>query len=285
MKRILTVFCAIIPLLSFNLSAMETNDLHSAISKDDITTVERIIKRPDIKLTINKQNQRGLTPLGFAAKKNSPEIIGLLVEGGADLEAKNAGDFTALGLATRGGHKATTEALLKKGAKANVQSASTKITPLHEAAKDGYLEIVELLINQKDGLKANVNATTTDLITPLHYAAEKGHPEVVKSLIGMGSDPNAKDTKGNTPLILSARWGNGKSAEVAQVLLEHKANINATANNGETALHAAARSSKPKTELVRLLLKNGANKNLRDKSKQTPAEATSHKEIRELLKA
>ena len=70
-------------------------------------------------------------------------------------------------------------------------------TPLHFAARDGYKEIVELLIAKG----ADVNAKDNDGgTTPLHHAASYGRNEVVELLIAKGADVNAKDNYGGTPL-------------------------------------------------------------------------------------
>ena len=56
--------------------------------------------------------------------------------------------------------------------------------------------------------------------TPLHIAAEKNHTEIAKLLIDAGADMNAEASLGMTPLALAAKMGN---REVAEVLLAHGA--------------------------------------------------------------
>ena len=84
---------------------------------------------------------------------------------------------------------------------------------------------------------------------------------------------------------MAARWGNGNSTKVAKLLISKpdKKEINTQNKKGETALHAAARSSRPKPELIKFLLTKGADPSVIDGSKQTPAEATTHQEIQNLL--
>jgi len=64
------------------------------------------------------------------------------------------------------------------------------MTPLHYAASDGYLGIVEYLVNQK----ADINANGKEKMTPLHLAAENGHLSVVEYLVNQKADINAKST-------------------------------------------------------------------------------------------
>ncbi|CAF3570989.1 unnamed protein product, partial [Rotaria sp. Silwood2] len=50
------------------------------------------------------------------------------------------------------------------------------IRPLHLACKEGYLSIVEYLIEQD----TQIDAIDADFWTPIHYACFKGHLEIVK---------------------------------------------------------------------------------------------------------
>ena len=61
--------------------------------------------------------------------------------------------------------------------------------PLHFAAENGHLNVVEYLLNQK----ADINAKDSDDSTPLHRASENGHLSVVEYLVNQNADINAKD--------------------------------------------------------------------------------------------
>jgi ankyrin repeat protein len=62
-------------------------------------------------------------------------------------------------------------------------------TPLHLAAQNGHLDVVEFLVEQQ----AEVNAKETDGWTPLYLAAHNGHFDVVKFLVEQQAELNAKD--------------------------------------------------------------------------------------------
>ena len=61
-------------------------------------------------------------------------------------------------------------------------------------------------------------------------------PECAKLLLEAGSDPNALDEKGKTPLIVAAQTGGKRSIPI---LLDHGADINALTYIGSTALHTS----------------------------------------------
>ena len=56
-------------------------------------------------------------------------------------------------------------------------------TPLHWAALNGHLSVVEYLVNQK----ADINGKTENGSTPLHYAAQYRHINVVEFLKNNGA--------------------------------------------------------------------------------------------------
>ena len=65
------------------------------------------------------------------------------------------------------------------------------MTPLHYAADNGHLSVVEYLVNQKAYINAQSSGYPSG--TPLHLAACKGHLSVVEYLVNQKADINAKD--------------------------------------------------------------------------------------------
>jgi ankyrin repeat protein len=89
---------------------------------------------------------------------------------------------------------------------------------------------------------------------PLHYATLAGLPDLVKFLvIEFSPDVNSRSFLDDVAALhLASRDGH---AEVARVLLEHGADVNSRARDGQTALHRASRIGQ--AEVVRMLLKHG----------------------------
>jgi ankyrin repeat protein len=73
--------------------------------------------------------------------------------------------------------------------------------------------------------------------SPLHNAAEYGNKDIAEFLLEKKADIEAKDYSGRTPLHWAAFMGH---RDVAAVLLAHQADINAKDNDGGTPLHYAA---------------------------------------------
>ncbi len=138
-------------------------------------------------------------------------------------------------------------------------------------------ELDELLMNSSKGENiqqitelieagANINAVTTvQKETPLHIAVRYGHKEVAELLLDRGANVNAVERRKWTPLHTAVKSG---KMEVAELLLDRGANVNAVDNLDMTPLHFALKYNRE--ELVRLLLDRGANVNAVDKKGRTP---------------
>ena len=86
----------------------------------------------------------------------------------------------------------------------------------------------------------------------IHYAAFRGNIEAIKQHIAGGTDVNAKDDSGFTPLNSAAYKGH---KEIIELLIAAGANVNAKTDYGETPLDRPLRYEL--TEVVNLLRKHG----------------------------
>ena len=93
------------------------------------------------------------------------------------------------------------KAFMKKNPKAINAQNSSKVTPLHFAAKYATEDIVKAMLAKG----AKVNAKTDGLSTPLHYAGSggsiNGNRDIIALLIKKRADLKAKDEYGRTPLF------------------------------------------------------------------------------------
>ncbi|KAK4336857.1 hypothetical protein RND71_043406 [Anisodus tanguticus] len=83
-------------------------------------------------------------------------------------------------------------------------------SPLHWAAKEGHLFIVQMLLNKG----AMVNATNMGNDTALHLASAHGHLECVQLILKNQAEVNAQNEHGNTPLHYACFWGYQSIAEL-----------------------------------------------------------------------
>jgi ankyrin repeat protein len=128
------------------------------------------------------------------------------------------------------------------------------------------------------GKDANLGDNNDARENLLHDAVRRGDIETCRTLIAKGMDVNAKNTAGETPLLLAADCGH---IGIAKLLLENGADVKIRGDwNSFTPLHWA--SGVGSKEMVCLLVAHGADVNAQAKDKQTPlhvAVDASRKEI------
>jgi beta-lactamase regulating signal transducer with metallopeptidase domain len=129
------------------------------------------------------------SPLIVAARSGNKDMVRVLVEAGADVNAASRYDESPLMAAARSGDKDMVKLLLDHGADPNLAQAHIG-TPLMAAVQAGNADIVRLLI--KAG--ADVNADAPDDGTALTAAVRAGNVDIVRLLIDLGASINgAKD--------------------------------------------------------------------------------------------
>lgn len=107
-------------------------------------------------------------------------------------------------------------------------------TPLQLACYFGQEEIALWLL----GYHADVNAVAQNgtAVTPIHAAAANGNLLILQALLAKGADVNAQQKDGFTPLHTAA---DSNDPAMAELFLKHGADRTLTADNGQTALDLA----------------------------------------------
>ena len=104
---------------------------------------------------------------------------------------------------------------------------------------------------------------------PLHYAALYGSPESVQILLDAGASPNARNSGEVTPLIYAAT-----DAAKVRMMLARGAEVKSASKQGRTALHVAAVSAQG-FEIARMLLDKSADVDAADERGDTPLTAAN----------
>jgi hypothetical protein len=120
----------------------------------------------------------------------------------------------------------------------NVKFGREGLTQLHHCALNGLTSSVKRLLSIRN-IIVNVKDDESES-TPLHWAAMIDHVEIALLLLENGADVNAKSNHGWTPLHYAAEQDN--NVDVLHLLVENGADLEAQANNGWRALHSAARN-------------------------------------------
>jgi ankyrin repeat protein len=109
------------------------------------------------------------------------------------------------------------------------------------------------------GAGTDVNAAQGDGTTPLHWAVYKIDAELAAALLKRGANANAMNNYGSTPLAEAVKVGDAKLVEL---LLDAGANVEAPNEDGQTALMLAARAGA--LDVAQVLVGHGADVNTRE---------------------
>ena len=233
--------------------------LHWAVRLDNLAMANRLLTagaRPAV------ANRVGATPLLLAGLNGSAEMIALLLEHGADANARltMTGD-TVLMLAARTGLPAAVKVLLDHGAQVNARENWGQATALMWAVAEGHNEVVSMLISagadsnartafmprntgrglQFEGLPPVIRPAEEMIpamhasgeLTPLLFAARQGQIESARLLLDAGADINARSADGKDGLGLAIYNGN---FAFASYLIERGINVNQADARGFTPL-------------------------------------------------
>ncbi|KXG52095.1 uncharacterized protein PGRI_083790 [Penicillium griseofulvum] len=130
-----------------------------------------------------------------AASEGHANIVQLLLDQGADVNAQDGKNGTALQAAALEGHAHIVRLLLDQGADVNAQGGWYG-TALQAASLRGHGEVVQMLLDQG----ADINARGGEDGTALHSAALGGHPENIRLRLKRGADVNAQGGEDGTAL-------------------------------------------------------------------------------------
>lgn len=276
----------------------QTNEvLFTAAKKGDVAKLKALLGTGQ---PVNVRDATGKTPLMRTAERGAIRAASVLLAAGAEVDAQvsDRDSFrfgcNALFFAAESGSEELVEMLLQAGASTHAK-ASDGTTPLTFAVEHKSVRMVNALLAAKASLP-------DDILIPSVW---NDSGEISLLLVGAGANVDARDSLGQPALHRAAETG---QAEVVRALIRTKAKLNPKAN-GYTALLAAIHNRhttcaleliqagadlKPtdllkrdalmnaavsgQIEVVRALLKAGANPKAKDKSGKTALMLANEKE-------
>jgi ankyrin repeat protein len=164
---------------------------------------------------INAKDKKGRTALQLASFFGNLDTVAVLLERGCDIESRDDKGTTALMSAVRRDHEVeitidvVTRLLQSKAAIEAVDPREQ--TALHHAASVGKTPVVRHLL--KGG--ANIEAKDGLGWTALHCASRRNNQSLVKLLLEKGADPKVQNNKGTAALQMAQHW---KCDEVNAIL-------------------------------------------------------------------
>ena len=188
---------------------------------------------------------------------------------------------TPLHLAAKNGFRDLVDVLVQSGGNVNARNFPMQETPLHLATRNGHRFIAQFLVQQGSQVNAR-NVPWQE--TPLHLATRNGHRRIAQFLVQQGSQVNARNVPWQeTPLHLATRNGH---RHIAQFLVQQGSQVNArNVPSRETPLHLASRNGH--LQIAEFLVHHGSQVNARNAPwQETPLQLASkngHQQIAEFL--
>jgi ankyrin repeat protein len=158
-------------------------------------------------------DENGFTALELAVESDHPDIVGVLLDHGADYAHLNAGNMTALHRAIRLGRLELVKQFLAHGCDLEITDRSGT-TALCEAVLQQNSELAELLLAHGAKVDGGTNAA------PLQIAALVNSKAMAELLITHGAQVNIMNRWRETPQAIAIRRGN---TEIADFLRKHGA--------------------------------------------------------------
>lgn len=152
---------------------------------------------------------------------------------------------------------------------------------LFEAAAIGDIVLLKQHLQNKPEL---ISAYSVDGFTPLGLACFFGHQKIAAYLVELGANVNqpSKNDFAVCPIHSACAISN---IELSRLLIENGADVNVKQRSGITALHSALHSAAHHgvLDLVKLLVENGADIKAKDEKKQTPGHMAGEKGFDEVV--
>ncbi|KAL1129233.1 hypothetical protein AAG570_013762 [Ranatra chinensis] len=240
--------------------------LLEAASRNDIPEVRRLLMKG---VSSDTTNEDGLTALHQCCIDNNEEMMKLLLEFGANVNAEDSEKWTPLHAAATCGHLHLVKHLIANGANLLAVNADGNM-PYDICEEEASLEYIEGEMARRGVTQQLIDETrATTEMTMLADLAEAA---------AAGEDLENPDSQKATPLHIAAANG---YLRVVEFLLDNHVSTDVRDNDDWQPVHAAACWGH--LEVLELLVQNGADLNAKTKHDETPADICEDPELRERI--
>nr|XP_061814480.1 protein phosphatase 1 regulatory inhibitor subunit 16B-like isoform X2 [Nerophis lumbriciformis] len=214
-------------------------------------------------------NEDGLTALHQCCIDNYEEMVKILLDRGAGVNAQDNELWTPLHAAATCGHAGLVKILIAHGADLLAVNSDGNM-PYDLCEDDPTLDIIETAMANR--------GITQEMINETRASTERKMLGDIQELVRLGNDVNHQDSQGATLLHIAAANGYMQAAEL---LLEGGARMDLRDSDGWQPLHAAACWGQ--MHVAELLVSHGASLNAKTFLDETPIDLCEDEEFRAIL--
>jgi len=180
-----------------DLKQKESSDIFHGAEHNDMSLVHQGLAGGG---DVNVSNLQGVTPLILAVKNwpQNTQLITTLLKAGANPNAVSS-DTSPIHEAVRKNSQQVLQLLLEHGAQVNLQITDGK-TPLHLAIQQSQFEMVNYLLSKG----ADPRMKTQQNVTCLHFASSEGDKPTIEKFLSLGNNVNEQNANGKTALHIAA---------------------------------------------------------------------------------
>lgn len=240
--------------------------LLEAAARNDVEEVRRLLM---LGVSPDSTNEDGLTALHQCCIDDSEEMMKLLLEFGANVNAKDSEQWTPLHAAATCGHLHLVRYLISKDADLLAVNADGNM-PYDICEDESTLDYIESEMAKK--------GITQEMIDETRAIPEKQMLSDLKYLLEEGEDIDYRDHQGATPLHIAAANG---YLSVVEFLLDNNVPTDVCDNDMWQPIHAAACWGHP--DVIEMLVMAGADLSAKTKNGETPFDICEDHELRERI--
>lgn len=242
--------------------------LLEAAARNDIDEVRKLLMAG---VSPNITNEDGLTALHQCCIDDNEEMLKLLLEFGAKVNAKDSEQWTPLHAAATCGHVHLCKILIDKGAELLAVNADGNM-PYDICEDEVALDYIETEMAKR--------GVTQEEIDEKRIETERQMLEDLKKWVADGRDLDRdfRDPNGATPLHIAAANG---YIDVLEFLLDHHVSLHIRDYDSWLPIHAAA--CWLQTEVLEILVKNGADLDAKTKNGETAFDLAEDPDVKQKI--